>query len=217
MGYSALWTTTTAGDKYQRGTIKTRFGTEDECFAHDRRAMYASGAESHSRQVVLNHMDGAGSSNGAGWTRLPHQASANYNADGKTWGIKTSAGDQAVRAPALRTKRQNRLYLASRACLAQKLGKFLSSARFQQPSPIRMILATIGPRRSGYQLARVMPIGTKALMRFTILLKASNFICGRRRSVAWAVWLKKQSGFDVTYCLRCRRNTSDVGFTDCQF
>lgn len=52
------------GDKYQKGTVYTRFGTKDDllrCIA----VMHANGIEVIA-DAVLNHVDGAGGDNGAG-------------------------------------------------------------------------------------------------------------------------------------------------------
>ena len=52
------------GDKFQKGTTYTRFGTKDE-FLRMVAVMHANGIEVM-QDIVLNHVDGAGGTNGAG-------------------------------------------------------------------------------------------------------------------------------------------------------
>ena len=52
------------GDKYQKGSATTRFGTKDE-FLRMVGVMHANGIEVI-QDIVLNHVDGAGSGSGAG-------------------------------------------------------------------------------------------------------------------------------------------------------
>ena len=52
------------GDKYQKGSVTTRFGTKDE-FLRMVAVMHANGIEVI-QDIVLNHVDGAGAVNGAG-------------------------------------------------------------------------------------------------------------------------------------------------------
>lgn len=71
------------GDKYQKGAVTTRFGTKDEILRMVA-TMHANGIEVIG-DVVLNHVDAAGSTNGSGG-QDPF-ALANYN-DGTTNGFK---------------------------------------------------------------------------------------------------------------------------------
>ena len=52
------------GDKYQKGSTTTRFGTKDE-FLRMVAVMHANGIEVI-QDIVLNHVDGAGGTDGAG-------------------------------------------------------------------------------------------------------------------------------------------------------
>lgn len=71
------------GDKYQKGSVPTRFGTKDQLLRMVA-TMHANGVEVI-QDIVLNHSDGAGSTSGAGGQDA--FALANYN-DFSTNGFK---------------------------------------------------------------------------------------------------------------------------------
>ncbi|MFY8000843.1 MAG: T9SS type A sorting domain-containing protein [Candidatus Kapaibacteriota bacterium] len=169
------------GDKYQRGTLKTRFGTKDE-YLRMIAVMHANGIDVI-QDIVLNHIDGAGSATGAGG-QDPY-ALANYN-DGRTSGYKNFRY-VSYATPATDETANN--YLSRSGRWLKNWENFYPNQFNNQVNTNDINTVLFGPDVSYENNA----YGTSSNALYNPA-QASNYMYDGVRN--WGVWLKKQAGFD---------------------
>lgn len=180
MGYS-IFDHYDLGDKYQRGTLKTRFGTKNE-YLRMIAVMHANGIDVI-QDIVLNHVQGAGSANGAGG--VDPFALANYD-DGETMGYKNFRY-VSYATPASNETEAN--YLSRSGRWHKNWENFYPNQFNNQVNTNDINTVLFGPdicyENNAY--------GTSSNALYNPP-QAQNYMLNGAR--AWAVWLKKQSGFD---------------------
>ena len=177
------------GDKFQKGNLKTPFGDKDE-FIRMVAVMHANGIEVM-QDVVLNHMDGAGSGNGAGavdpaCTAFYHAHASSLPANDPTGGNKTfrypcyaqPAGDESATE-----------YLSRPGRFPKNWENFFPNASDSRITGDDLSQTTFGPD-IGYNdgsYGQASAAGYNPVQAATYM---------RNNMREWLVWMKKQTGID---------------------
>ncbi|MCR5887091.1 DUF1939 domain-containing protein [Hymenobacter sp. J193] len=179
------------GDKYQKGDVRSRFGSKDE-FLRMVAVLHANGIEVI-QDVVLNHVDGAGTADGSGG-QDPNGMSTSANGGYKTFryscfGTPLPETDDSGTAYAQRQGRWSKNYANFHA----HLGHNTTSGDMAAPhfGPDFCYGGNDGGS-DGYG-----PLSSEYLAQHpTAYNPAQSAGYSRDQARSWIVWMKKQTGVD---------------------
>ncbi len=183
MGYS-IFDHYDLGDKYQKLTTKTRFGTKDE-YLRMIAVMHANGVEVI-QDIVLNHIGGAGAADATGSGGQDAYALANYN-DGSTQGYKNFRY-ASYATPATAETATN--YLNRSGRWQKNWENFYPNQLNNHVNTSDIDQVLFGPDVSYENNA----YGGSSCVSCYNPAEAANYMYDGARN--WAVWFKKQAGFD---------------------